>query len=249
MCSKKFEFRAEIKGVVLGLILISITPPLVAATAQHFGLSSRNAIEAGVLLAQSSEFSLVLGITGHITLGEISRDVLAIIAWVAAFTMTLTPLLANDRITRVLLHFHPGRRRSRKTLNLENHILVLGFGTGGMWVVKPLIAAGHSVLVVDDDPVVIDHLNQAKIPCLRGDGADVKTLQEAGATKAKLIISSMRRATEAQTVLKFVNQTPVIVRLFEESEATAIKKLGGIPILNSEASAEKFLEWFVKTGR
>ena len=163
--------------------------------------------------------------------------------------MTLTPLLANDRITRVLLHFHPGRRRSRKTLNLENHILVLGFGTGGMWVVKPLIAAGHSVLVVDDDPVVIDHLNQAKIPCLRGDGADVKTLQEAGATKAKLIISSMRRATEAQTVLKFVNQTPVIVRLFEESEATAIKKLGGIPILNSEASAEKFLEWFVKTGR
>jgi len=238
-----------IKGVVLGLILITITPPLVAATAQHFGLSSRNAIEAGVLLAQSSEFSLVLGITGHITLGEISRDVLAIIAWVAAFTMTLTPLLANDRITRVLLHFHPGRRRNRKTVSLENHILVLGFGTGGMWVIKPLIAAGHSVLVVDDDPVVIEHLNQAKIPCLRGDGADVKTLQEAGATKAKLIISSMRRATEAQTVLNYVSQTPVIVRLFEESEANAIKKLGGIPILNSEASAEKFLEWFVKTGR
>ena len=238
-----------IKGVVLGLILITITPPLVAAAAERFGLSSRNAIEAGVLLAQSSEFSLVLGITGHITLGEISRDVLAIIAWVAAFTMTLTPLLANDRITRVLLHFHPGRRRNRKTVSLENHILVLGFGTGGMWVIKPLIAAGHSVLVVDDDPVVIEHLNQAKIPCLRGDGADVKTLQEAGATKAKLIISSMRRATEAQTVLNYVSQTPVIVRLFEESEAKAIKKLGGIPILNSEASAEKFLEWFVKTGR
>ena len=238
-----------IKGIVLGVILITITPPLVAAVAEHFGLSSRNAIEAGVLLAQSSEFSLVLGITGHITLGEISRDVLAVIAWVAAFTMTLTPLLANDRITRWLLRFHPGRRRNREIIGLENHILILGFGTGGMWVIKPLIAAGHTVLVVDDDPVVIEHLNQAKIQCLRGDGSDVKTLQEAGAKKAKLIISSMRRANEAQTVLNYVNQTPVIVRLFEESEATSIKNQGGIPILNSEASAEKFLEWFVKTGR
>ena len=56
-----------LKGILLGLTLISITPPIVALVAERFGLSSRNAIEAGILLAQSSEFSLVLGITGHIT--------------------------------------------------------------------------------------------------------------------------------------------------------------------------------------
>ncbi len=238
-----------IKGIVLGLILITLTPPLVAAIAEHFGLSSRNAIEAGILLAQSSEFSLVLGITGHITLGEISRDVLGIIAWVAAFTMTLTPLLANDRVTRWLMHFHPGRRKSRETLGIEDHILVLGFGTGGMWVIKPLIAAGHTVLVVDDDPVVIEHLNQAKVRCLRGDGSDIKVLQEAGADRAKLVISSMRRANEAKTVLSYLRDKPVIVRVFETADAAVIKQQGGIPIMNSDASAAKFMEWFQKTGR
>ena len=238
-----------IKGIVLGLVLIAISPPIVAAVAEHFGLSSRNAIEAGVLLAQSSEFSLVLGITGHITLGEISRDVLATIAWVAAFTMTITPLLTNDRLTRLILHFHPGRRRSRAPMDIKDHILVLGFGTGGMWVIKPLIAAGHTVLVVDDDPVVIDHLNQAKIPCLRGDGSDIHLLEEAGIERAKLVISSMRRPSEANTVLRFATKLPIIVRVFENRDAHEISKRGGTPILNSDAAAVKFIEWFQKTGR
>ena len=237
-----------VKGVILGLLLIVVTPPIVAATAERFGLSSRNAIEAGLLLAQSSEFSLVLGITGHITLSDISRDVLATIAWVAAFTMTITPLLVNGRVVHWLLAFHPGRRRLRGSIELFDHILVLGFGTGGMWVVKPLIAAGHSVLVIDDDPIVIDHLNQAKIPCLRGDGADINLLRRAGFADAKLVISSMRRPTEAETILRHCQQTPVIVRVFEASDAKRVESLGGIAIQNSEASAAKFMEWFGKTG-
>lgn len=237
-----------IKGIILGIILISVTPPLVAALAEGFGLSSRNAIEAGVLLAQSSEFSLVLGITGFSS-EAIDRDVLAIIAWVAAFTMTLTPLLANDATTGRLMRFHPGRRRIQRRIGVEDHILILGFGTGGMWVVKPLISAGHRVLVVDDDPVVIAHLHQAKVPCLRGDGSDFNVLQKAGIEKAKLIISSMRRANEAECALKHSSRIPVIVRVFESSDAEKIEAKGGIAIQNAEASADKFMEWFIKTGR
>ncbi len=236
-----------VKGVVLGILLISITPPIVTAIAEHFGLSSRNAIEAGILLAQSSEFSLVLGITGHITLGEISRDVLSVIAWVAAFTMTLTPLLASDRMTRRFLRLHPCQRQTLNQVDLQEHVLLLGFGTGGMWVAKPLIAAGHSILVVDDDPVVIDHLMQAKIPCLRGDGSDPKVLEQAGIKQAKLVIASMRRPTEARHVLRHATRIPVVVRVFEHADAKNVEMAGGIPILNSEASAEKFLEWFEKT--
>lgn len=238
-----------VKGIILGIVLITITPPLVAIIAEGFGLSSRNAIEAGVLLAQSSEFSLVLGIAGHITLDAISRDVLAIIAWVAAFTMTLTPFLANDITTGKLMRFHPGRRRLRGRIDVKDHILILGFGSGGMWVVKPLVAAGHKVLVVDDDPVVIAHLQQAKIPCLRGDGSQLNVLQKACIEKAKLVISSMRRASEARSVLQYSNQTPVVVRVFELDDAKKIEAQGGIAIQNAEASAEKFIEWFIKTGR
>ena len=234
------------RGMALGLCLILVTPPVVTFIAETQGLSSRNAIESGILLAQSSEFALMLGITGQ-QMESLSLVDLQVIAWMAAFTMTLTPLLDNERVIRWLLRFHPEVHRKSSPAGLEDHILVLGFGTGGMWVVRPLLAAGHQVLVVDDDPAIIGHLDQAGIRCLRGDGSDLRVLTRAGAADARLIISSMRRPCEAVTFLRHFPGTPAIVRVFEREDAEAIERLGGIPVLNSEASAETFMEWFRKT--
>ena len=104
------------RGLALGLCLILVTPPVVAFIAQRQGLTSRNAIEAGILLAQSSEYALILGIIGSSTLEILSHQDLQSIAWMAAFTMTLTPLLANDGLVRRLLRLHPDSRRGARAL-------------------------------------------------------------------------------------------------------------------------------------
>jgi hypothetical protein len=36
--------------------------------------------------------------------------------------------------------------------------------------------------------------------------------------------------------------------MFEDRDAQAIQALGGIPILNSQAATETFMEWFSKHG-
>ena len=236
-----------LRAFALALMVILLTPPLVTIVAEASGLSSRSAIESGLLLAQTSELSLVLALTGEIA-GHISRELFSAIALIAVVTMTVTPLVANDRSVRWLLKFHPLRRRLPTQSGHENHVLILGFGAGGMWVVKPLQKAGHDLLVIDDDPAIIIQLEKLGIPCLRGDGADEKILQKANAAKAKLILASMRRVQDTAKLLALVKDIPVVVRMFEDRDAQAIQALGGIPILNSQAATETFMEWFIKQG-
>lgn len=105
------------------------------------------------------------------------------------------------------------------------------------------MAQGDRVLVVDHDAVVCGELEKRNIPYLRGDGAEPDVLDKAGASSARLIVASMRRVGDALTVLKRAKEVPAIVRVFEESDAEMIRNAGGIPVMNSMAAADTFMEW------
>ncbi|MCU0772000.1 MAG: cation:proton antiporter [Verrucomicrobia bacterium] len=235
------------QAAALALMVLLVTPPLVAAVAEWRGMMSRPAMESGLLLAQTSELALVLGLTGYEMSGQVSPRIFSLIALVTVMTMTLTPFVATDRFTTFLLHLHPLRRRMKAGEPISGHVLVLGFGAGGMWVIKPLLQAGHRLLVVDDDPAVVEQLTRMNIPCLRGDGSDDKVLDRAGAGRARLILASMRRVADTRRVLQHVQGVPVVARVFEADEADQVRRLGGTPILNSLAAADTFTEWFDKT--
>ena len=229
-------------------IVVLLTPPLVAALAEWRGMSARASIESGLLLAQTSEFSLLLGL-GGVTLGHLSADGFAILAMTCLITMTLTPFLGRESVAHALLPLHPFRKSRAAATPPEGHVLVLGFGSAGMWTVKPLRARGHEVLVVDDDAVVCRELARLGVPVMRGDGSDKETLDRAGANRAVLVIASMRRAGDALKVLEHVRDVPVVARVFEADEAEIIRAAGGIPVLNSEAAADTFMAWFLATDR
>ena len=230
-------------AVVLALVVVLVTPPLVAAVAEWSGLTSRPAIESGLLLAQTSEYSLMLGLIG-LRLGHIDPGVFAVIALMAVATMTCTPLLARDAVARRLMRLHPSRRRRPPSLDQHNHVLVLGLGSSGLWVLRPLLAAGWPVLVVDEDPAVIAELDRKGVPCVRGDGGDEEVLERVGARQARVIIASMRRVADADRVLSYAQGVPVLVRVFEDDEAEAVRRLGGLPVSTSEAAVEEFMKWF-----
>jgi Kef-type K+ transport system membrane component KefB len=229
-------------------IVLLITPPLVTLLAEWRGLNTRASIESGLLLAQTSEFSLLLGVSGF-ALGHLSAAGFEIMAMTTLITMTLTPFIGQERMADLLLRLHPFRRRQRPNQPPSGHVLVLGFGSAGMWTVKPLRAQGLEVLVVDDDAVVCQELNRLGIPVLRGDGAEEHILKQAGAANARLVIASMRRVGDALKVLRQVEGVPVIARVFEEEEAERVRAAGGIPVMNSEAAAETFMAWFAANDR
>jgi len=230
------------------LIVILLTPPLVTAIAEWRGMHTRASIESGLLLAQTSEFSLLLGLSG-LALGHVSVGGFEVLALTTMITMTLTPFLGCESVARFLLPFHPFRRRVKVPESPHGHIVVLGFGKAGMWTVKPLRKAGEHVLVVDDDAVVCNELASRGIEVLRGDGSDEHMLERAGASKAKLVICSMRRMSDALKVLELLKGVPVMVRVFEKYEAEAVERAGGIPVMNAEAAADTFMAWLNASDR
>lgn len=115
-----------------------------------------------------------------------------------------------------------------------------------MPILEDLIVAGCEVVVVDDDPAVVRRLRGAGVRAIRGDATDPTVLERAGADRARVVSSSIRRPRDNATLLAMARGTPVLVRVFEEEEARWIRERGGEPVLYSEATAEGLIEWFLE---
>jgi Kef-type K+ transport system membrane component KefB len=232
-----------LQGIGLALLVLLVTPLLVAAVAERAGFSARPGIEAGLLLSQTSELSLVVGLQG-LVFNQISGGVFTIIVLVTVMTMVLTPFISGDRMVWWLMRLHPTTGPRRDTPPPHGHILLLGTGETGMPLLETLVTAGQDVFVVDDDPAMIGRLREAEIPCLRGDASDADVLLRAGADRASVILSTIRRPEDNRTLLRIAGRRPVLVRVFDPLDADWIRDMGGRPILYSDAAADEFLRWF-----
>lgn len=232
-----------LQGAVLAALVVVATPPLVAMIAERSGLSARPAIEAGVLLSQTSELSLVVGLYGMLE-GQIDSSVFTVIALVTLITMMATPFLASDSVVWRLMRFHPLKRDGHIPPPAGGHVLVLGSGTTGFPLTETLLAFGHEVVVVDDDPAVIERLRDAEIPAIRGDATDLEVLREARAREARIITSTIRRPEDNRRLLQYARGVPVLVRVFDADDARWVEEMGGVAILYSEAAAAAMLRWY-----
>lgn len=232
--------------LLLTLLVLLGTPLLVVVVAERMQLTARSAIESGLLLAMTSEFSLVVALQG-LLVGQIPENVFNVIAMVTVLTMTVTPLLATDRLTWRLMRVHPGSapRQGTDTGALSGHIVMLGYGRGSSVVMKALKKAGHEVVIVNDDPVVVRELVDQGVHAVYGDGSDPRVLTLVRARQARLVISSMRRVSDAESVLRQLGPDgpDLIIRVFEPEEAERIERLGGLPVSSAEAAAAAFIKW------
>jgi CPA2 family monovalent cation:H+ antiporter-2 len=131
-----------LQAAVYSAVVLVVTPPLVALVAEWRGLNARAGIESGLLLAQTSEYSLLLGLSG-IALGHVSPETFSILALTTVITMAATPFLGREQVANFLLPFHPLRKRKNPGETPAGHVLILGFGAAGMWILKPLLAQGE----------------------------------------------------------------------------------------------------------
>lgn len=235
-------------AALLALVVLVVTPPLVTGIAERTGMASRPAIEAGLLLAQTSEISLVIGLFGLIA-GQITESVFTVIALVTVITMVATPFVTADRVVWWFVHrrparFLPNRRRTDQQIPESGHVLVLGSGSTGMPLLETVLASGAEVVVIDDDPAVVSQLRDAEIPCLRGDASDETLLRRANASRARIITSTIRRPQDNRRLLEIARGVPVLVRVFDEHDAAWIRELGGTPVLASHAAADEMMKWF-----
>lgn len=226
-------------------VLIVVTVLLVAIVAEVVGYSSRAAVETGLLLSQTSEFSLLLALTG-VASGQITPELFSMITLITVTTMALTPLLSRESVALRLVKWHPRYRKGESACAvMKNHAVLLGYGRAGPRTVRALKERGIGMVVVDEDAGVIRQLIAQGIPCVQGDGADLRTLDRAHCREAKVVFCSMRRTRDAQVALDYLKDAPVqvMVRVFETFEEDQVRQAGGQPVQTAYAAASQFLEW------
>lgn len=234
-------------ALILALVVLVLTPPLVAVIAERAGFSARPAILSGLILSQTSEFSLVVALQG-VVLAQITTGVFNTIVLVTVGTMMLTPLLAHDRVSLFLMRFHPSRHAKETGEPPKDHVLLLGCGSTGMPLLETLIIGPYPVVAVDDDPQVVELVRRAGVDIFRGDAGDVGMLNRAGAHQARVVISTVRRVEDNEQLLEVARDVPVLVRAFSERDAEWVRARGGRAVLYADAAADGFLDWFDRGG-
>jgi CPA2 family monovalent cation:H+ antiporter-2 len=227
----------------LATAVLLLTPLLVSQIAQHAGVTTRSAWESGFLLAQTSEFSLVVVLIG-MQQGHLNESWLRVLTLTTVFTMMATPLMAADQVTIRMIHWLARRRPLPAIPTPTNHILLLGCGERGRPLLAWLLGKGEKVVVVDDDEAIIAQVQQAGAIGIQGDAANKQIMEAAGASQAKVIISTIKRLANNDVFLSYVPQTPTLITLFDPQNAQQINRLGGKTVLESFAAADEFIDWF-----
>ena len=230
------------QALIFSMLVIVVTPPLVTWLATRAGFGTKSSVESGLLLAQTSEISLIIGLAGMLD-GVIEPGTFTVIALFTLTTMLLTPLIANDRVASFVAH-RLTRRNAGGETPPEGHVLLLGTGSTGMPLLEDLILGNTQIVVIDDDPGVAARLADAGVRTIIGDASDEAVVRRAGADRARAVASTIRRPRDNEALLRVARDVPVLVRVFDEADAAWVREHGGVPMLYSLASADNLIEWF-----
>lgn len=232
--------------IALCFAIILATPLVSALIALKTGKTLRTGLEAGLLMAQASEFSIILGLVGldnrHLGQGHLSM-----ITSMTVITMILTPFISDPRFADALmrwsLKFAP---HHKKAAGLSGHYLIIGCGESSMEILKALLKMRESVAVIDDDAGVTREVRELGGVGILANGKDPDALKEAGIDRAKLVISSMRKVTDNNTMMGFAPEVPKVIRVFDATEAEYFEGLGALSIPVTEAATSDLVNWVEK---
>lgn len=220
-------------------VVVMATPLAVGVAALRSGLSRRESIEAGLLLAQCGEFTLVLAVLGR-AIGVLDQTAFSALSLVTVISMMATSLLATDR-TAWWLTGRLSRRRPEAIPPLKNHVVLLGCGRNSEMLLELLVVAKVPLVVVDRDPSVVERLRDRGIESICGEGSDPSILEATRAVRATAVISTMRRLADNLRLLRRLggdDEGPlVIVRAFFDADTQRLSRLGAEVVSEAEVGA------------
>ncbi|MBT7903713.1 hypothetical protein HN587_07655 [Candidatus Woesearchaeota archaeon] len=210
--------------IVLTLIAVVLKPLLIMLIISIYDYSKKTVFEAGLSLAQISEFSLILVAQGVI-LGQISHDLLTITIFVAILTMVGTSYLVKyehliyssfsrliPKLKPLLSHAHSEQQKTTPSKDYE--IVLCGHDRVGYSILKTLREKERNVLVIDYNPDVIKALAQSKIPCMYGDICDHEVIERLNLDRIQLVVSTANKYEDNECLLRTIKRMNKNIKVF-----------------------------------
>jgi voltage-gated potassium channel len=139
-------------------------------------------------------------------------------------------------------------RVSRWRNKLDEHVVVVGYGTKGRSSIETLVNNGHprgSIVVVDPDAVAIQEANDDGLTVVVGDATRRDVLRRAGVAQAsQVIITTDRDDSTVLSVLnaRQLNATAYIVASVREGDnVSLVRQSGADSVVTSSAAVGRLL--------
>jgi len=218
---------------VIGLAaaVVAIKTGVIFVLARGFGIATRPAFAAGLLLSQGGEFGFVLFAQASAA-QLIAPEAASLFGAVVTLSMATTPFLM------MIARRFTGSGDTRQPDDFDGpeaagpaHAIIVGYGRFGQTVAQMLMAKAFTVTLIDSSPVQIDRSVGYGAKVYYGDGTRVDLLQRAGADRARVIIfctdGAALDAHRLKPVLETFRQAAVLVRAFDRRHLLA---LGGLDL-------------------
>ncbi len=220
-------------ALVVGIMVVKALIVIAIALLMRLPLSI--AVEAGLLLSQIGEFSLV-GLALAAGLGVIDRELQSLLVVAVGATMALTPIIAGpaERLGRLL-----ESRGTMKALGAEltselgwrGHVIVAGYGRIGRMIGSILEAQRTEYLAVDLDSRNVATGRKDGAPVYFGDVRREEVLRNAGLQDASALILTMDNPAANEAVIATIRRAgldhiPVVARARDAAHAENLYALG-----------------------
>ena len=234
--------------LVLAAFCVLILKTLIAGAAAFFsGLPLRSAIIAGIALSQVGEFSFILSETG-VPYGLFSGDTYQAFLAVSILTMMATPSLiaAAPAISAQIGRLQLPRRLKQgmtpeyggETVQLQNHLIIVGFGLNGRNLARAARTAGIPYAIIEMNPAAVRDEKAKGEPIFFGDATQEAILLHANVRQARNLVAvindpaATRRITELARRLN--PRLYILVRTRFVSEMNALIDLGANDVIPEE---------------
>ena len=194
----------------LSLALIAVKSIIITLLCLLFSFNKGTAIHTGLLLSQGGEFAFILfnlGMSSKL-IDPVLGDILLLIV---TCTMAFTPLLSvvgqkialffDDTSQQVLSNL---KIMEKGAADLNNHVILAGFGEVGKIVARMLNAETINYIIVDIQANKVAAGKADKYPIFQGDISRQNTLEAAGASRAQLVMVAIGNIITVKKSIKVI---------------------------------------------
>lgn len=219
---------------VVVLLAVVVKPIVTIWLLISRGYESRSATLSGLRLGQVSEFSLIIAIEAFV-LGALQPALFEAVILAAAITMIVSSFTSTYdeaiyRRVRTTSLVRGAREKidawSDVSKTLSDHVIVIGYGRQGRRVVDALEDLEQPYVVIENDPAVLDDLEQGCAAYVVGDAVEPYTWEKARFEAAQLIVSTVDSPPVNDQLIERTDEVDVILRRDNIEEAAALLDAG-----------------------
>lgn len=219
--------------LLLGIVLLYIVGKGISVylVARVTRLSNREAIGRTSLLAHGGEFAFVL-FAAAFDAGVMSNHEKATFTAAVIISMLFSPLITQ--ITRKFTLRADNKAKQADTsdldpvMDLEDSVLVLGFGRFSQIVCQTLLLRGINVSVIDRNIENIRAAAKFGFKVYYGDGIRLDVLHAAGIEKAKCVVIGINDTDRIEAIVSQLKeaypQLPILTRTYDRKTTVSLIK-------------------------